>query len=246
MPRFFHDVGVVHAGGDLLLDAARVVGAEVVLVVERAPGLAFHLGAHDAEHAFGPADDVVEVAAQLVDVGVVAVLLHVVGDVAARHPFEGVLQDALVVGFALHVGVSFLHVRVRLVGELGAGGRDEGPGIDGVEFLLLVDLYAADVDDLEPLFDLRLRPFADIGDEHGLADALLLLVAQRGEFEGQSAFHHAELVREEASEAGDALLSVEHFEASVGEAVEVEQPEGIAFEHGVDDGGLLLSLSVFV
>ena len=67
------------------------------LVVNLAPGQAFHLLAVGGEDGLDPVDDAGVVEPQFVAVGISLVVGHILLDVAARDPFENKLQQALAV-----------------------------------------------------------------------------------------------------------------------------------------------------
>ena len=205
------------------------------MLVEPSPLQPLHLLLNIPEHARHPVDHAVEVGFQLIDVVVGAMAAHVAADIALAHPIQRPLQEVLPVCAAPDVRAPFLDVRVLAVAELGLGKRHERPGVDGVQELLGVERHAGDVDRLEPLLDLGLRALALVDQQFRVPNFGLLVGGQAVEVLRIAIIHDRELVRNEPSDTGDALLAVQHLELVLRDFVEVDQPERIPLEQRVDD-----------
>ena len=205
------------------------------MLVEPAPLQPLHLLLNIPEHARNPVDHAVEVGLQLIDVVFVAMAAHVAANIALAHPVQRPLQEVLPVCAALDVRAPFLDVRVLAVAELGLGKRHERPGVDGVQELLGVERHACDVDSLKPLLDLGLRALALVDQQFRVPNLGLLVGGQAVEVLRIAVIHDRELVRNEPSDTGDALLAVQHLELVLRDFVEVDQPERIPLEQRVDD-----------
>ena len=183
-------------------------------LVEAAPFQASHLAFRVEEHRAYPVDDAVEIGFQLVDVRVVAMEAHVLLHVVVAHPLQGTFQIVLTVDSSADVVAPLLDVSVLRVAELLLGLCDELARIDGIEQLLCVERHTGYIHRLEPLPYLVLCAFAFIDKQVGVEDALLLLIRQAAEvLRDAVVVDDAKLARNEASQRGDALLSVENFQA---------------------------------
>ena len=89
---------------------------------------------------------------------------------------------------------------------------DKRPRIDGIQFFLIVQVHAGNVDGLEPFLDLALAALADVDKQTGveylfavfLVKAVNVLLHPVLVLDGQFMGH-------EAAQACDALLSVKHL-----------------------------------
>src|SRR5699024_3512103 len=125
-------------------------------------------------------------------------------------------------------------------------------GVDGVAQLLGVQGNSGDVDGSEPLLDLGLGARADVHEQLGAQDHVLLLLRQRREGLLAAVDDDGQLDGDEAADGGDALLAVEHLQVILavveasGDIGEIDQAERVALEHRLDDGHVLLAVAVDV
>ncbi len=203
--------------------------------VEPSPFKALHFLLNIAEDARYPINDAVEVVFQFDDVLVGPVLAHVGTDIALADPIKRALEIVLPVGAALDVSAPLLDVGVLAVAELGLCQRDKGARIDRVQKFLGLERNARDVDGLKPLLDLGFSALTDVNEHFGGEDYVLLILWKAIEGLGVAAIHDREFVCDEPPDARNALLAVQNLELIFGDLVEVNQPQRIALQEGLND-----------
>src|SRR5690606_16288413 len=90
--------------------------------------------------------------------------------------------------------------------------------------------------------DLGLRPDTFVDEQFRFTNLLLLICGQAVEVLRIGPVHDGELARDEAPDAGDALLAVEYLEFAVRDRVEIDEPQRVSLEQRVNDIRLALSL----
>ena len=147
---------------------------------------------------------------------------------SSTHPFECHAQILLSFHVAFHVVAPFLRFRVLRITEHALGCADKSAGIDGIAQFLLVERNTHDVDGLEPLFHFALFAFANVHQEFGIENELLLFLWETGEVLNVAVgILDGKLTGDETPQRGDALLAVQHLILSGTCAIEVNQAQGI-------------------
>ena len=100
---------------------------------------------------------------------------------SGTHPFECHTQILLPFHVAFHVVAPLLRFCVLRIAEHALGCADEWAGIDGIAQFLLVERNTHDVDGLEPLLHFALFALANIHQEFGIENELLLFLWETGE-----------------------------------------------------------------
>ena len=121
---------------------------------------------------------------QLSDLFIAPMLAHIGIDrhtECSTHPFECHAQILLSFHVAFHVVTQLLRFRVLRIAEHALGCADKRAGIDGIAQFLLVERDTHDVDGLEPLFHFALFALANIHQEFGIENELLLFLWETGE-----------------------------------------------------------------
>ena len=159
----------------------------MVLTIETPPITPAHLASRVLEHGIHPVDNGIEMVLQLVDVRVVAVLRHVIVDVALADPLQRSLQNRLALRVAGHIRLPAVHVGVARVREHLTGHRHERAVIRGVTQFLLHERHTDNVDGLEPRLNLRRLTLADVNRQGRVNNELLLVSIQTVEIAGLAA-----------------------------------------------------------
>ena len=170
---FKHALVVGHIGVGIqfmhaLGNSIHVVRILVVFLIEASPLQAAHLGQNILEHARSPIDNCVEIGLDWSDISILAVLAHIAIHIVLAYPLQGTFKVVLAVGRPFDVGTPLLDIGILRVAEFFLQGGHKRARIDGIQFFLIVQVHAGNVDGLKPVLDFALGALADVDEQTGV------------------------------------------------------------------------------
>lgn len=164
----------------------------------------------------------------------------------AAYPGEGAFKVLLSLYVAPDVVTPFLYCGILRVAEYGFCRRDKRAAMHRIAPFLGIERHANDIDGLKPLFNLRLCALTYEYHEAWFQNFLFQHIIEPWKIGFASVMKYSEFVGYEASERRDSLLPVQYLKLPRRSLIEVDKPEWITFEQGVDNSYIFFAVIVDV